>query len=127
MAAKAEVCLVVAFFQQEPAGCAVRLVTCGTVAVFYRRMHHLPFPFGVVALAAERSSLSLECKALATLERMLLVFLLMAGAAIALFYRLMEVFQSADRLMAGSCDAGTGKGRERGNYQQAGCTEEVTE
>jgi hypothetical protein len=68
-------------------------------------MHYFHLTFGVMALAAERTTLGRQFEALAPLDRMLLDFLQMARKAILLFNGLVGMLQGTDGRMTGRRNA----------------------
>jgi hypothetical protein len=126
MAAEAEFRLVGADVKQETVGGAMGLVAAEAVPLPVGGMDHLLLPPGAVALAAEQPAPGSEFETLTPPGGMFPRFPLMAGEAVPVLYRLVEVLQAADGLVAKSGDACIGKSRKRGQdrEQEQNCIEQ---
>jgi hypothetical protein len=86
--------------QQEALGPAVRLVAKGALAVFYGGGYVLFLAEAIMALIAQVFVLCRQGEAFAVLQGVYGVYGLMAGGAVPLHDRFMEILRSADPRMA---------------------------
>lgn len=121
MASQTEWVQVFIRLQQKAPVSTVRFVAGKAIAILNRRVHESLISQVGVARLAERSALGRQFETVALLlGRMLLDPLNMAGEAITIFYRRMQLLEGSNVGVTGGTHAGVGPGDARREKKESG-------